>query len=441
MPDLTTATAPGSPLWATGAWRWFHTPDRRLLVLSILLQLCLAVLFGHSYDTRVFMAAGYLVGTGQNPYVPHDLSVVFHHVGFNRMTTIGYPPPWALVSGLAYRGTYALVPNLLIYGLALKIPVIAATIGLAYLVAAVLQNLGAQAVACRRAWAFLLFNPLILYVGAAWGQIDAIATLFAVAALVLVWAKHWASSAALLALAICIKPTPLPILLVVLVWLARGSLRRALRYAAVFAGGVVLFYVVPFPLFGWSVDRFLKHGNAHFHMYGALSYTTAVRLFRDPLVLSQHWWLVGLLWIPALAAGLLLLRRAAGFEDLVRNCAALVLIFFLTRTLLAEPDVLLVLPLMLILTALGGLDRRALLALWLIPLVFTVFNASPLQLLWVAFPSAMQSSLTAAADYHGLLLAAKAALVVAWQVAGWWTVVGCLKGGSTRRSAAERAAA
>ena len=205
MPDLTTAAAPGSTLWATGAWTWFRAPDRRLLVLSIVLQLCLAAFLGHSYDTRVSMGAGYLVGTGQNPYVPQDLRPVFRHVGFSLMTTIGYPPPWPLVAGLAYRGTFAIVPNLLVYGLALKIPVIAATIGLAYLVAAVLQNLGAQAVACRRAWIFLLFNPFLLFVGAAWGEIDVIVALFAVAALVHVWAGRWASSAALLALAVCVN--------------------------------------------------------------------------------------------------------------------------------------------------------------------------------------------------------------------------------------------
>ena len=441
LPHFPSAAVPGSPLWAGGAWTWFTAPDRRLLALSIGVQLCLATLFAHSYDSRVFMAAGYLVGAGHNPYVPQDLGAVFQHVNFEVMTTIGYPPPWALVAGLAYRITYALVPNLIVYDLALKIPVIVATIGLAYLVAAVLQNLGAQAAVARRAWAFLLFNPLVLYVGAAWGQIDVIVTLFAVAALVLVWAGRWASSAGLLALAVCVKPTPLPIVLVVLAWLVGESPRQALRYAAVFAGGVVLFALVPFPAFGWSLDPILERGNAHFQMYGALSYTTVIRLVRDPIVLSQHWWLVGLLWVPALAAGLLFLRRGRGFEDLVRNCAALTLVFFLTRTFLAEPNLVLVLPLVLVLTSLYGLDRRALTALWVIPLVFTVFNASPLQLLWVAFPGAMQASLTAAGDYGGLLLTVKAALVIAWQVAGWWTVVSCLKGGAARQAAPKELAA
>ena len=54
---------------------------------------------------------------------------------------------------------------------------------------------------------------------------------------------------------------------------------------------------------------------------------------------------------------------------------------------------------MLILTSLGELDRRALTAVWVIPLLFTVFNASPLQLLFVAFPDAMETSLVGFARY------------------------------------------
>src|SRR5450759_1421639 len=105
--------------WAAGAWRWFATPDRRLLVLSVVLQLALAVMLGHSRDTRLFMATGYLVGTGHSPYVPLDLTAVFHHVGFKAISVVGYPPPWPLVTGLVYRSTYALGHNLIVYNLSL----------------------------------------------------------------------------------------------------------------------------------------------------------------------------------------------------------------------------------------------------------------------------------------------------------------------------------
>jgi hypothetical protein len=401
--------------------------DRRLVALSVALQLVLGALFAHAYDARVFMTTGYLVATGRGPYSPLDLGAVFHHAGFSQLTTIGYPPPWPLVTGLLYRVTYGIVPDLHAYDLALKLPVIAATVGLAYLVAAALREAGAQAGTCRRAWAFVLFNPLILFAGAAWGQIDVIVALLAVAALVLVWRGRWASSAALLSLAVCTKPTPLPIALVVLVWLAGRAPREALRYAAVFLAWAAVFVAVPIVALGWPTAQIEHRPNAQFLMTGGLSYTTVARLIRDPLPLPGHWWLLGMLWVAALAAGLVLWRRGESFSDLIRGAAALTLVFLLTRAWLAEPNVVLLLPLVLVLTSLGELDRRLLTALWLIPLAFAFANAAPLQLLWLTFPDAWRASLAALGAVGDVLPPLRAALVVAWQVAGWWTVVVCLR--------------
>ena len=179
------------------------------------------------------MGTGYLVGTGQNPYVGQDLSAVFHHLGFDALTTVGYPPPWPLALGLLYRVVHAVTSDLLVYNLAIKLPVIAANVGLAYLVGAVLKNLGADPATARRAWVFLLLNPLLLYVGAAWGQIDALVALGSLAALVLLTRERRDGSAGLLALAVAVKPTALPMLPAALVYLAGRSRRQAVRYAAV----------------------------------------------------------------------------------------------------------------------------------------------------------------------------------------------------------------
>ena len=402
--------------------------DRRILAVSVALQLVLGTLFGHAYDARVSLATGYLVGTGHGPYSPLDLTAVFQHAGFEQLTTIGYPPPWPLVTGLIYRATYALVPNLIVYDLALKLPLIAATIGLAYLVGAALRRLGAQAATCRRAWAFLLLNPLILFTGAAWGQIDVhrhaahgrrararvareMGELGRAAGAGRV---HEADAAA--------HPARRPG-----VAGGTGAAGGAPLRAPSRPSGRPLFLVVPVVVLGWRTAQIWHRPNAHFLMTGGMSYTTVARLFRDPLSLPGHWWLLGMLWVVALAVGLVLLRRGPGFEDLVRGAVALVLVFLLTRAWLAEPNVVLVLPLALILVSLDRLDRRLLTALWLIPLAFAVANLAPLQLLWLAFPAAWHASLTAAADFSSVSLALRAALVVAWQVAGWWTVVACLR--------------
>lgn len=374
------------------------------------------------------MGTGYLVGTGQNPYVGQDLSAAFHHIGFDALATVGYPPPWPLALGLLYRVVHAVTPSLLVYNLAIKLPVIAANVGLAYLVGAILKNLGADPTVSRKAWVFLLLNPFLLYFGAAWGQIDSIVALLSLATLVLLTADRRDRSAGLLALSIAVKPTALPLLPVALVYLVGRSFRQAARYAAVFGVGVLVFCVLPFAVFGWDPTRVIRHLNAHFMMTGTMSFMTVVRLFRDPLLMEGHWWLLGLLWIPALAVAIFALRRGGGgFDDLVRKSTALVLVFFLTRTWLAEPNVILILTLVLILTSLGELDRRALTAVWVIPLLFTVFNASPLQLLFVAFPDAMETSLSVFARYESTTLVVRAALVIAWQIAGWWIVVSCFR--------------
>jgi hypothetical protein len=433
------APSPGTPLWTTGSWRTFATPDGRLLLLSIVLQLALATLLGHSYDTRVFMAAGYLAGSGHNPYLPADLSALFHHALFNANGTVGYPPPWPLLLGLLYSVSHALTPSLFVYNLMIKLPVIAANIGLAYLVAAVVQNRGAAPEVARKIWIFLLFNPFLLYFGAAWGQIDPIVALLALAALVLVWARRWAVSAVVLALAVCFKPIAAPILLVVLVYLLSRSRPQALRYAALFLVCVFAFYLLPFFLLGWSLPA--GHlVNAHFAMSGSMSFMAIVRLVRGSVSLPGHWWLLGLAWIPALGAAALTLRRGVGdFDDLVRKSAALVLVFFLTRTWLAEPDVVLVLVLVLIPTSLGSLDRRAFAAIWVVPLLFTVFNASPLRLLWVAFPDPMVRWLGIAGQQYGLaMVIGRGACAAAWQITGWWVVVAFLRRGSAEVTSVDR---
>ena len=89
--------------------------------------------------------------------------------------------------------------------------------------------------------------------------------------------------------------------------------------------------------------------------------------------------------------------------------------------------------LVLVPVALGRLDRRFFTAVWVIALTFTVLNASPLQLLWVSFPHAMVTALAWVGRCGDVTLLARALLVVAWQVTGWWIVVVCLR----RRAADE----
>ena len=162
---------------------------------------------------------------------------------------------------------------------------IAAAVGLAYLVAAVLGNLWRVLAVARRAWLFVLFNPLLLYVGAAWGQIDAIVALLALAALVLLYAGAADGSAAAPGPRRVRQTDRRPVVLVVaLAYLS--AVRLAARPLAT-------------PRCSWparwcstccrsccSAGGGAPCGTQRaVHDTGAMSFMTVVRLLRDPLLL------------------------------------------------------------------------------------------------------------------------------------------------------------
>src|SRR3990172_5890301 len=124
-----------------GAWS-SRKREFSIVILSLFLQVPLAVFLGHHYDERIFMATGYVVNGGGDPYQPIELVNVFAHPLLNGIVPrIGYPPPLPLLLGFIYRISYGMVPNVFFYNFALKIPIIAANIGLAYLVKNILLDL------------------------------------------------------------------------------------------------------------------------------------------------------------------------------------------------------------------------------------------------------------------------------------------------------------
>ena len=404
------------------------TRDWPALLLSLTLQFILAVLFGHAYDIPIFMASGYQVAIGASPYAPADLSLVFHNVAFKGITTAGYPPPWPLILGVIYRLAYATTGNFLVYNAAIKLPLIAANLGLAYLVERILLRLGADHATARRGWLFILFNPFLLLVTAAWGQIDSIVALLSLGALLCLAAERPAVSAALLALALSFKPTAFPLVVVpFFYYLGRHGRGKILTYYAVLAVCIFLLCVAPFFILGWDASPIERGWNAHFTVGGGMSPFAVLELTQNSYVLPGNWWLLGLLWIPALAlAGLALRGGIADLMDLLRKSTGLVLVFLLTRAWLSEQNVVLALPLVLILALTGEVDRRALLALWLLPLVFSVANTALPQLLFPSMPQLMSAILRWMDGFRMVRLISKVIIVVPWQVLGWLLVRRCL---------------
>ena len=158
--------------------------------------------------------------------------------------------------------------------------------------------------------------------------------------------------------------------------LAFAKAPRATRLRRRLRGGVVLFAIVPFLVLGWALDPICGTPNTHFPLDGALSPTTMYRLFHDSLPLTGHWWIVGLLWVPALVAGLAAPapRRA---DSTIWSRPRRALPHLLPHAHLAlgaerrpragaraDPR------------RARALDRRAFTVLWVIPLVFTISTLS-----------------------------------------------------------------
>src|SRR4030067_2925118 len=78
-------------------------------------------------------------------------------------------------------------------------------------------------------------------------------------------------------------------------------------------------------------------------------------------------------------------------DNVVRKAIGFVLVFFLTRSWLSEPNINLVLTLMLIAVGLDKLDKRSLHLAWIVPLVFLVVNAAFPQLFFLVYPSVLTS--------------------------------------------------
>jgi hypothetical protein len=403
-------------------------PDLSLLAASILLQAGLAFFLGHAYDMRIFMATGYLVGTGQDPYVAQNLSAVFHDTSFQGITTLGYPPSWAIMLGLVYLYSYRIYANLLLYNLAIKIPIIAANICLACLVARLLNKLGAEINTARKAWIFLLFNPFLLYASSAWGQFDSIVALLSLLALYQLSEGRLVGSAVLLALAIAFKPIAMPLAPAVFVFLLGRPFRQVLLYFSIFFVCAFLFFIAPFSILKWDPTPILQNWNAHFVVGGGLSFMTFWELIKNSYRLPGAWWLAGLVWVPALGIAAYRLKPAGdGLVNILKKSTVLVLVFFLFRTWVSEPNLLLVLPMVVILTSVGEVHPRALTALWILPLVFSFFNTSIFQLLFPSLPVLMDRLLLFSNEFRTARLVLRTVVVIPWLIAGGWIVLQCFK--------------
>ena len=397
------------------------------------MQVPLAIFLGHAYDESLFMATGYFVSSGIDPYVTHPFPSVFsgfHLFGaFSSLPSIGYFPPWPLLLGLIYRLSFNVIPNIFVYNFAIKVPVIAGNVCLAYLVRNIILKFSADAKKARFAWLFILFNPFVLLTTVAWGEFDTIVALFCIASLYFSIIGKSKESAASMALSVALKPIALPLVGLPLI-LPSNSSRKRLEYVVIFVLVLGACYFMPFFLEGWPFPWSSSDWAAPNGMAGGLTPFNLLEIYNDSTKLPLSVSFLGYLWIPAVLLGYLVIyrNRKTSPNDVFSNAVGLVLIFFLTRSWLSETNINLILPLMLLAATTKELNFRNFHFAWIIPLVFLFLNTSFPQLFFFVYPSVLTVIAQVDQQIRNIRLWARFVVVIPWQIPAWNVVIKKLHG-------------
>ena len=395
------------------------------VLLSIAIQVPLAIFLGHYYDQRSFLDAGYLVSAGLNPYQPHLITIFSNPdlIGINPI--IGYPPLWPLLLGLIYRLTYNITPNIFLYNFATKIPVIASNIGLAYVAKYVMQQSGEPEKKIRFTWLFLLFNPFILLTTAAWGEFDTLIALLCIASLYFLSKCMVGKSSLLLSLSLVLKPIALPLVGLPFLCYPTQKLKKTAIYLSIAVLVLLALWFVPFYSLRWMVPSSNFQLTSYFRMAGGMTLFNIVEIFTDTANLPASLGFLGYLWIPALLIGYYFVYRnpPKTFNELLKAGLALLLIFFLTRTWISEPNLNLVISFALLALTVKEWNFRNFAFLWVFPLIFLFLNTSFAQLFFLVSPSIIPTLAQIDLQIRFWRLIARFLIVVIWQVFAWRLVI------------------
>jgi Gpi18-like mannosyltransferase len=406
--------------------------EKSIVLLSLLVQMPIAVFLGHYYDERVFMATGYLVSSGIDPYKPFYLTrAVFGNLMVaGPIPNIGYPPPLPLLLGVIFRFSYNLIPNLFLYNFVIKVPVIAANILLAYVVRKLIIKLNASKKKANYAWLFVLFNPFVLLTSTAWGEFDTVVALLCVASLYFTSEGSVKISGLILGFSIVLKPIALPLAGLPLLFSNNNGFGKKLQYLFVFAATLLACYFLPFFLFRWALPWGPNQWNTSFQMAGGLTFFNLGEIFRNSFALPSGFEFLGFLWVPALLITYYVIyrNRPSSMSDLFQKAMVLILVFFLTRSWLSEPNINLLLPLMLIALKPKSTTFRSFHFAWIIPLVFMFLNFSFPQLFFLVSPSIMPALTSLDQQIGTARLIARFLIVIPWQLLAWNLVAKTLRG-------------
>lgn len=397
------------------------------------------------------MAVGAAVARGITPYGQYVLQNIFaatpHPHFYGTFPGIGYPPPWGLVSGLAYSFSSAVaLNNLYVYVLALKIPIILAELAVAVLVYNILKAQIDEKVASK-AFLLFLFCPFIIAVGTVWGMFDVIALFFA---LLSAYALHgnWRLSSLYLSVASVLKVFPLTLAPVysVLLYKSTRSLKVAFQFFLFTVAFTGLFTIVPMVVFDWPVSNLynalvyhVNTSNPSYYSqmgfpYGAASPFNAFTLLNKLSGgLLQLPWVFVYVWIPACIAVYVLLFRVrmrnADFASTVQWSLLLLLTLFTTRVWVSEQNIIFLFAFLALSVFLQNpQDLGTVQRLWMLLFSFVIVHVPAIAFFWLPYPWTLNAATSFADGTLGwtrLLL--MTLLTFSWVALSWHYITNKLR--------------
>lgn len=230
-------------------------------LLAFAIQLALAPFFVHDWDGFVFLRSAQDFLAGLTPYevaasAPSHVFLDDHWPPLN--TWYAYPPLALLLFTPFVAVAQAISNDPLALRVGLKLPFILGNLALAYAAGRLAARIAEAAPddARRRAERWILFNPFLVFIAAAWGMFDATMMALLVASIVLLDARRPALGGVAFGLAALVKVFPLFVAPVFLIhMLRRGGARLAAPFVAAAAG---VFALVCLPFFLRSPQGFLQ---------------------------------------------------------------------------------------------------------------------------------------------------------------------------------------
>lgn len=401
--------------------------DRAIpLLMSIALQSVIGTLLGQQYDMQIFYTSGYVVTKGISPYGIFPTKAIFNNPSFfEELPGIGYPPPWALYLGLVYSAVYVPTGNLFAYNLAIKFPSIISNIALAFIVEKIATQEGTKKEDSKKIFYFLLFNPLMIYISAVWGQFDSLVILTSILSINDLSHGRIKRSGLFFALSGSLKVIPLVLAPLFLLFVKRNyDLMRILEFALTSIAAFVVFSLLPFNIFGWnlwSVNRVVSDPGYQFDRAGGFTFFNILELALGTTNLPRGWEFLGYLWIPSLMLGYYQLSKTslASRMDLIRWASSSLFILTLTRTWVSEQNILLLIPLVMLHSIVTLKKWRLIQLIWIITLVFTFINGSPFQMFFLLSPEPYNFLRAFDQAYINVRFILRFLTVIPWNVLGW----------------------